>query len=223
MVKKKKKYYAFLKQFIFFLNNIKINYILLKGIANEIIIYGKLFTRVYGDIDVMINECDQKYLIDELSKAGYDITVNEYDDYYSHEMLINIKDGNDIYLVELKRRHRESNFEYTDYYFLNHKSIVWDNIQIPVLSNEALFLSSCIYIYNYIERIAGWLSSKKIRFCYFLDLYNFILKYKKKLNFELIIKESIKQKNIHKIILIIKHLYKLFNDDVVYSIYIYIT
>jgi len=220
LIKKKKRYYSFLKKFLIFLNDININYILLKGIANEIIIYEKLYSRVYGDVDVIINECDLEYLLVHLNEAGYKYEVNKFDDYYSHELLLNIKDDNEIFLVELKRRHRESQFKYISYYYNNKKFITWENIPIPVLNNEALFISSCIYIYNYIERTAGWLSSKKIRFCYFLDLYNFILKFYEELDYKKIIKETNEQKNIHKIILILQHLYKLFNNDSIYKIYL---
>lgn len=218
--KKKSNYYCFLKEFVTLLNNIKVDYVLLKGIANEIIIYGDLYTRMYGDIDVIINESDQEFLLNELKKNKYDFTVTEYTDYYSHEILIKIKYEAENYLIELKRRHRESKFDYTKYYLLNKRIIEWQNLNISVLNNEALLISSAIYIYNYIERIAGWLSSRKIRFCYFLDFYNFIKKYNNVINYDEVIRESIKQENIHKIILVFQHIYKIFNDDLILNIYL---
>lgn len=220
-MKKKSKYYEFLKVFISFLNSTEINYVLLKGIANELIIYGELYTRVYGDIDIMMSESNQEKLLKKLEASGFDFVINEYNDFYSHEMLISIKYGDESYLIEMKRRHRETLFDSTDYYLNNKKLIVWENMNIPVLNNEALLLSSSIYIYNYFERVAGWLFSKKIRFCYFLDLYNFIKKYNEVIDYESVINESITQGNTHKIILILQHLYKLFNDYLIFNIYNY--
>lgn len=209
---KKDNQYNFFKDTIIKLNEIKTDYIILKGFSNEKLIYGNTTSRMFGDLDVFVKEEDFDKCIDYLISKFPNTKLIQNFDYYSHEVRLIITIDNYEYLLELKRRHRGCPYTENEYFFSNVKYvfITEDNIKYPVLNDEALLYSSIVYIYNYFSRKSAYILSRKNRLCYFYDLYLLC----KNIDYEKHLLNIIKKNKIN---LEISHVFEwmklLFNDN----------
>lgn len=216
-LKDKEEYEVFLNELLKTLNENQIDYILLKGIVNEHKIYKKKQTRMYSDIDLFIHQNDfERCIVLLMEKYGYNY-YGQLSDYNQHEVRLAIQYNNKEQLVEIKKRHRECSYLENNIFFENKSIIDINQSNVNTLNYEALLISSCLYLYNYIERVDGIINSTKIRLCYFADLFYLIKK--NIINYDKIIGISLKHKFIHKIVLILHHLSDLFYDDEIYNIY----
>lgn len=220
LLNEKKQFYSFAENIIKFINQSKVPYVVLKGFADELIIYNKLNTRMYGDLDILVDEENFDDFLNYIKNFNEKVKIDRKNDYYEHEVRVYIDWNGKNYLLEVKKRHRELEFNQTKLYTTKCENIELNEINIPVLNKNMLFCSKCVYLYNYIERIAGWLMSKKIRFCYFYDFKNLILNNYDKYDFSEIISILKEQRILHKALLIIKHLSDLFEDDRLNELYI---
>ena len=178
----KKAQLDFFKKIIAELNNTGINYIVLKGFANENKLYGNYESRMFGDLDIFVRMEDFEKIINGILKVFPDAKVEYNCDYYYHETLVRINYDGHEYMLEIKRRHRGCPYADNAYFFSNitYERISVGDLMYPVLNEEALFISFVIYIYNYFSRKSAYILSRKNRLCYFYDFYKLckIIEYK---------------------------------------------
>ena len=175
IIKTKQLYTNFFNYVIELLNKKNYNYVVLKGLATEMQIYNSLYSRMYSDLDLLVYEDQFNEIIDYICSCFSLNKADNIGDYYRHEIKITVFWNGQEYTIEIKRRHRECDYKLTKYFLNNKKFIIFNNLSFPVLTNEALFISLSLYLYNYNERIYSWIFSKKIRLCYFFDLYSFMI------------------------------------------------
>lgn len=218
---KRVKLLKFQKDFIRYLNDLKMKFIILKGFANEVIAYGGEFYRMFGDLDILMDFKTIELLKKALNNSNFNIkSMESFNDYFQHEIRIQIYYKDEYYIVEIKRRHREADFKLTNKFFKNYFMYEdqTDDFKMPILNNDMFYISSCLYLYNYMERINSWLYSKKVRLCYYYDLYQFIVRNNYNISLKTIL-FCLKFKIIHKIMLIMKYTYDIFLDENIYKIY----
>lgn len=213
IIKTKQLYTNFFNYVIELLNKKNYNYVVLKGLATEMQIYNSLYSRMYSDLDLLVYEDQFNEIIDYICSCFSLNKADNIGDYYRHEIKITVFWNGQEYTIEIKRRHRECDYKLTKYFLNNKKFIIFNNLSFPVLTNEALFISLSLYLYNYNERIYSWIFSKKIRLCYFFDLYSFMIN--QNINFDSVINICCENNILYKIILVLENLNKLFVNKIV--------
>lgn len=217
MLIKKNLLFDFFNEIIIFLNSLNIDYVVLKGFVNELLIYDNIISRYFTDIDILVNINDFEKIVNEIKNSHFNIKhISQLYDFYLHEIKIIITYKNKDYTLEIKKRHRELTYKHNGHLLNNKIFYNINNLLIPHLNYSDIFVSTCLYIYNYFERIECILYLQKIRLSYFFDLYCFLKKYKNKININFII-DNYEILVLNKITLVLKYLYEIFLDDDIYT------
>lgn len=209
--------FDFFNEIVLYFNTLNIDYVVLKGFVNELLIYENITSRYFTDIDILVDINDFDKIIDEIKKSNFNIkSISNLYDFYLHEVKIVITYKCKDYTLEIKKRHRELSYKYNHHLINNKITYKVENLSIPHLNYSDMFVSSCIYIHNYFERIESILYLQKIRLSYFYDLYQFYKKYGDKINVEYI-KKNYEIIVLNKIVLVLEYLYEIFLDDSIYD------
>ncbi len=216
----KTKQFDFFKMITEFLNSLKIDYILLKGFVNEVLAYNNITSRIFSDFDLLVKKEDYDKVVEALLNSNLNIVKYEKKyDYYLHEEKIIINYKNLEFLIEIKDRHREMDYNETRELFSNIDMLEYNGAKVKILNFNNLIISNCLYIYNYMERLASCLYLEKIRIGIFYDLYNLIINNENKINVNLIEKNCISDDIKNKVLLVIRYLYEIFSDNTIYNLY----
>ncbi len=216
MIIKKNILFDFFIDVVLFLNELKIEYVVLKGFVNELLIYDSITSRYFTDVDILVESEDFERTIEAFKNSKFKIrSISKLYDYYLHEVKIIISHKDKDYTLEIKRRHRELKYKNNRYLIKSREFLRVNDIEVPRLNTTNIFVSSCLYIYNYFERIESILYLQKIRMSYFFDLYNLLIKYSELINLEEIVNRY-ETTEIEKITLILKYLNEIFIDRRIY-------
>lgn len=201
----------FIAKFLEILNLNSIIYIFYKGLSYEYIIYNNIPTRIYSDIDIIIKR-EEIFKTLEIIKKSFDVlSVENINDYNYNEYKLKVSFNEKKYLVELKSQHFEIDNSYVEYALNSRKAYDFKEYFFYSYDYENMFISMCLYIYNYNFRLNPWLFSNKMKFSYFVDLKKFINTYK--INYEKVFDIAGKYKVIFKIIRVIHNAYIIFLSD----------
>lgn len=201
------KYIVFVKELINCLSKVSIFYIY-KGFPLECIIYGGKFKRQYTDIDILVdNYEDIEKFKKEIRSSFICNDFNNYTDFLGETKIGVLYNGTD-YTVEFKTKN----------HFLKigkiEKSMNINNkgINVNTLALEETFLQLITYYYEFTENIQMIYVTKKCKLQYALDLYVFIKKYKREINWYFVKEKAQKNHLVHKIRIAIINIMELFND-----------
>lgn len=164
----------FQKKIFTLLSSNNIRYILQKGLSYEHLIYNDFKKRYYNDIDLIIDNEQIDFAIKLLRDNFEILSIKDFSHYYSSEMKVRLKYKNVKYTLEIKQRHREAEFDFTDFMLDNIKEIQFRDVLYNSTSNEIIFTSMCLYIYNFFERLDSWIYTSKMKLGYFYDLKMFL-------------------------------------------------
>jgi len=209
IIEKKTKYKKFLETLIRGFNSLKLNYYIYKGIALEQIIYGDKLKRVYGDIDVVIEDPKNvKYFVDWLKEKYNFKEEKENLDALSGELEFEIPLENMFVKIEIKTK---------DKYLLINEYCDKQIIRVGsesfyTFSLEVTYLLMVNYYYYFTENIYSIQFSNRHFFQHIVDLYNFLLKKENNLDWEKIVCLAHKYNLIHKIRISFKRIEEIFND-----------
>jgi hypothetical protein len=205
-----------------------IDIILLKGPALAEIIYGDIYTRQFGDLDLLVTEDNMEkmfYLLSDIGFAqetGFDKNTNRYNiidkpvfKYGSgfHEFQC-IKDvGDNVYIfVEVKRASSAIPLKHISDFFENVRNININGIDVRTSNLTYTFLHLCSNFFTNFE--TGWGVNNETNLRDIIDTYIFISKYGNILNWDEIITLSNKYEITHKIYYVFTCLAGIFDEVV---------
>jgi len=194
------------------LNNSNIDYIVLKGFLLGQLIYDNTFTRIFSDLDLIINEQDYNKIINLLIDNNYKIvSYDKINDFKQDEYKIVIEYENENYTIELKFNHRQLALDLLN--DPNRINVKIENIIVNTNSYELNLLSQLIYINLYFNNSNSIINDNKLILRFHVDLYYYIKKYNSLFNYSYLKKNIFELKFKDILIKIIKELYIIFNDS----------
>lgn len=197
------------------INESNISYFLYKGYILEKFIYDKKFVRQYNDIDIYTEKIEDIGNIKNVLKKNF--ICEDYDeentDFLGETKIVVFCDGNRIE-IEFKTNTHFCNVKDIE----NHIVINNGNLKIKTFSLEITFIQLCLYFYMFTENIL-MLEIGKNKLQSAVDLYNFIKKFEKEIDFMKVINYSIKYNKLHEIRLAIINVSKMFNDIYMHNKY----
>lgn len=198
-------------QIIQLLNNSKIDYIVVKGFVLGKLIYDNTSTRIFSDLDLIINAQDYIKIISLLNDNKFNIvSYDKINEVKQDEYKIVIEQECENYTIELKFNHRLLALDLLSE--PNRKKININNVIINTNSYELNFLSQLIYINLYFNDPNSIINDNKLILRFHVDLYYYIKKFSYLFNYSYLSKIIDELKFNQNLIKIVKELYIIFND-----------
>jgi|GEM_PF-5854427 len=198
-------------QIIQLLNNSNIDYIVIKGFLLGKLIYDDTSTRIFSDLDLIINEQDYNKVINLLTNNNFNIvSYDKINDFKQDEYKIVIEHQCENYTIELKFNHRQLTIDLLNE--PNRKKINIENVIVNTNSYELNLLSQLIYINLYFNDPNSIINDNKLILRFHVDLYYYIKKYSDLFNYSYLNKIIYELKFKQNLTKIIKELYIIFND-----------
>lgn len=179
--------------------------ILVKGFALSQLLYGNMYARDLGDIDLLLKPEDILRVRDELFKREYlqmnhevyrnDFYLNETGIFHEFWLKKNI-DGIDVH-IELKKATSAIDIRFINDFFENTQMVSMEGYKLKVNTMIFTFTQLLSNVYVNSEKKVGVRAGHRIRD--FLDLYVFIRKYDKQIDWLEVLRLSKKYLMVHRV------------------------
>lgn len=212
-----------------------VDIVLVKGLSLSKIIYDYKYSRVFGDIDILVNEESIPIMEKLMFELGYSRKLDSADEHLSteyrkmvleednttifnlshdnHEVSYKKKINNLVEVhVEIKRATSSIPKKHIHNFLYTTQTIAIDNFKVNTLDNVHTLIHLFSNTYHNTENILFWGGNANLRD--YFDTYHFLRKFHKNIDLDNFITLCNHYNVMHKVVYILKNLNELFSDDI---------